>query len=965
MKRTAYLIAAALGHALSLNAATLTVTNVGDVASASTCVAPTPCSLRQAIDRANVDAVSDTITFAIAGAGPHIVNPSTQLPIITQPVFIDGYSQAGAVANTSSTGFNAVLKIQLSGGGIGNVANITGLRVQGSGISTIRGLSITDFSGPSSKAIEANGSGEVNIAGCAIGVTPVFAAATNAVGIRTGVNQTGAVRIGTLPANSPQAANLISENSIAVQLTATTAAQTGTSFISGNLVNVSANGSTLISSNTSITDARGGTLIANNVIGGSQSLALTSVGFVVTGNRVGGTVRISGAAAGLGTIGGRGVLANTIGSPTAASGPNQIQHEAQNLNVDFSLNHILSGGTSLGIDLAPIGISDNDTTDPDLGANGRQNFPILGTATRTSETGVVKVSGTLNSIPNRRYRLVFYANPSAVRAGQFLGDISTDVSTDDSGNASFGPIQLNFGNGTTVLSHVSATATLIDTVSNLPFATSEFAPPLLILLTPPVPYFVTSTGDPGDGVCNSSCTLREAIAAANADGSATAIDEIFFNIPGAGPHTIILASPLPALTQPVTIDGYTQPGALVNTDATGVGTNAVLKIEIQPAPLASFALFSGSIISSNITLRGLSINAFITNSSVLFLNAANTRIEGSWFGVRPGGDETITSFPLNFSSGSAIFGGASPAQRNIWNNRRSVSFAFQSSSQVSNSLFGVMPNGRVAASVSTSQNANPLLNMQAGSCDNNVFATSATGTALTANTTEVTDNAFGESFDGLTALTLGRAITTAGDNVQITSASHRVRNPQLDAIFSVGSLRLDQTIVGGAARGVVYGTAGDAAISIKSAIAGTAGLGIDLGGDGVSLNDLGDVDDGRQNFPVITSAARAGSTITVTGTLNSNASQNFRILICGMGGEHSSLHGGCDVVLDDQTIVTTAADGNAAFTVTLNSNPAHRFITATASRILNNIEEQTSEFALNIPITEIQEIILTTGFEGP
>jgi hypothetical protein len=125
------------------------------------------------------------------------------------------------------------------------------------------------------------------------------------------------------------------------------------------------------------------------------------------------------------------------------------------------------------------------------------------------------------------------------------------------------------------------------------------------------------------------------------------------------------------------------------------------------------------------------------------------------------------------------------------------------------------------------------------------------------------------------------------------------------------------------------------------------------------------VDVGLQNFPVITSAVRADSTITVTGTLNSIANQNYRLLICGMAAEHSSLHGGCDVVLDDQSIVSTAADGNAAFSVSVNSDPAHRFITATASRIISATEEQTSEFALNMPITETQEFAFANGFEGP
>ena len=90
-------------------------------------------------------------------------------------------------------------------------------------------------------------------------------------------------------------------------------------------------------------------------------------------------------------------------------------------------------------------------------------------------------------------------------------------------------------------------------------------------------FTVNSTADPGDGVCDASeCTLREAISAANA-GSGT--DTIAFNIPGDGPHTIRPTSALPTITDPVIIDGYTQPGASPNTNGPGLGLNTVIKPE--------------------------------------------------------------------------------------------------------------------------------------------------------------------------------------------------------------------------------------------------------------------------------------------------------------------------------------------------------------------------------------------------
>jgi len=67
-------------------------------------------------------------------------------------------------------------------------------------------------------------------------------------------------------------------------------------------------------------------------------------------------------------------------------------------------------------------------------------------------------------------------------------------------------------------------------------------------------FTVINTNDSGVG------SLRQALTDAN--GSAGP-DTIAFAIPGAGLHTINVASFLPTIDEQVTIDGYTQPGAAV------------------------------------------------------------------------------------------------------------------------------------------------------------------------------------------------------------------------------------------------------------------------------------------------------------------------------------------------------------------------------------------------------------------
>src|SRR3954462_9703351 len=68
-------------------------------------------------------------------------------------------------------------------------------------------------------------------------------------------------------------------------------------------------------------------------------------------------------------------------------------------------------------------------------------------------------------------------------------------------------------------------------------------------------FVVSTANDHDDGTCNADCTLREAINAANASAG---LDVISFSISGGGAQTINLVSPLPAITDLVTIDGTTQ-----------------------------------------------------------------------------------------------------------------------------------------------------------------------------------------------------------------------------------------------------------------------------------------------------------------------------------------------------------------------------------------------------------------------
>jgi len=195
------------------------------------------------------------------------------------------------------------------------------------------------------------------------------------------------------------------------------------------------------------------------------------------------------------------------------------------------------------------------------------------------------------------------------------------------------------------------TPTPTDTATPTPTATNTPTP------TPteasPGTFTVNSTADPGDGTCDATeCTLREAIAAANANAGT---DTIAFDIPGAGPYTISPGSALPTVTDPVTIDGTSEPdfagSPIIELDGTnaGAGVNGL------------------RITAGNSTVKGLVINRFTDDGIELATSGGNT-VESNFIGT----DVTGTADLGNSSVGVRIqdarsntIGGTTAVERNV------------------------------------------------------------------------------------------------------------------------------------------------------------------------------------------------------------------------------------------------------------------------------------------------------------
>jgi len=104
----------------------------------------TECTLREALATANAAPGPHVILFNIPGAGRHTIQPTLPLPMVVNPVTLDGYTQSGAGPNTSVHGDDAVLLIELDGTRAG--ASVDGLTIR-AGQSTVRGLVINRFTG--------------------------------------------------------------------------------------------------------------------------------------------------------------------------------------------------------------------------------------------------------------------------------------------------------------------------------------------------------------------------------------------------------------------------------------------------------------------------------------------------------------------------------------------------------------------------------------------------------------------------------------------------------------------------------------------------------------------------------------------------------------------------------------------------------------------------------------------------
>lgn len=455
-------------------------------------------------------------------------------------------------------------------------------------------------------------------------------------------------------------------------------------------------------------------------------------------------------------------------------------------------------------------------------------------------------------------------------------------------------------------------------------------------------FTVSNTGDSGAG------SLRQAILDANVTGGA---DTITFNILAAGVQVITPATALPTITDPVILDGYTQPGASPNTLA--VGTDAVLLIEIN-GTTAGFVGLWFKVAAGDSILRGLAVNRFGTG--VYLEDADFCTIEGNYIGTDATGtiDRGNVNYGLALDNGATnnTVGGLTPAARNVISGSDS-NISIGSSSTIDNTILGnyiglnAAGTSSIPGFIGVNLNAaGPNVIGGAGNAANVISGNGLGNGAgiLIGNPTDGIDvlgNIIGLGADGTTpvpnvvGIRILDGLSGAPTNIKIGDNTA----PNVIAHNTLGGIVFQST-------NNLYAQGVDI---VSNSIHDNGELGIDFGNDGVTANDPLDGDSGfneLQNFPIITSANALGGNLTIEGTLHSTPSRNFLVQFFHNAACDASGNGEGGTYLGD-AFIGTDAFGNATFNATFPTAVINGVITATAT---DNSVSGTSEFSPCQPV---------------
>jgi hypothetical protein len=406
---------------------------------------------------------------------------------------------------------------------------------------------------------------------------------------------------------------------------------------------------------------------------------------------------------------------------------------------------------------------------------------------------------------------------------------------------------------------------------------------------PPTTFTVTNTNDSGAG------SLRQAITDSN---STAGTQTIQFNIPGGGVQTIRPGSPLPQISDPIIIDGTTQPGfagtPIIEVDGTNAGTPGIICFIVN---------------AGNSLIKGLVINRFSAAAIRLDTGGGNT-VVGNFLGTDPtgtaslanGGGVSIINSPNN------LVGGTTAAARNLLSGNTNNGVFISSSGSVNNQVLGnyigtningTSALGNNGGGVNIVGGSNNLIGGTAAGARNVISGNNSAGIFLSnssTNTNQVQGNYIGTNAAGTAAL------ANSGDGIFILGGSH-------------------DNVIGGptsAARNIISGNNGNG-LSFRdtgtsnNTVAGNY-IGTDVNGTTAVANHQSGVIFGNNAVNNTVGGTAAGAGNVISGNQGDGA--NTGLYGSGPGGS-ITIQGN----LIGVNANGTAALGNGGFGIQVNSTP--------------------------------------------
>ena len=486
-------------------------------------------------------------------------------------------------------------------------------------------------------------------------------------------------------------------------------------------------------------------------------------------------------------------------------------------------------------------------------------------------------------------------------------------------------------------------------------------------------YTVTTASDVDDaGVCGTTCSLRDAITAANAHPGHEIIN---FAIPGGGtPHIVVATgtlNALPAISGPVTIDG---------------SSGGAPAVELSPATSGFEGL---DVTGGSTTIRGLIIHGFSAQIR-LDTGDANT-VAGNWVGLDASAASTSdqNGIVLGASSDNTI-GGTSAADRNVIDTEFPIAGDAASNNIVEGNYLGVDPTGATQVgsvdpgiSFDNGGGGNTIGGTVPGSA--NVIASSDDAIDLGSNDNTVEGNSIGTNAAETQVIGVDIGVNiesnATGNTVGGTSAAAaNVIAGVTDTAFLVtaGGNTFEGNFIGTDRSGSAYATVNDEGVrqlnytsananlyannlfentqnyglefdnspaTVKgNTITGTGDVGVEIKEpSGVQVTQNSIHDDGTPGIfyegaggqgppiPALGTAAIGASTVEVTGTLSTptnGATYNLEIF-------RNSAANGCAADAEGETylgtIAVTGNGGTASFDSTVPIGGSGTAITATAT----------------------------------